>query len=134
MPESLFNKVAGRHETLLKKRLWHRCFPVNFAKFLRTPFLIEHLWWLLLFIDGVIPLRNSEFRKKNVPLFTKNFFSRRFQSCKFFHEWVTCVKNGTLRQFDRIKYVFKIWLHRSEKRSIADVRLGSKYASEHNFV
>ena len=23
--------------TLLKKRLWHRCFPVNFAKFLRTP-------------------------------------------------------------------------------------------------
>ena len=20
-------------------RLWHRCFPVNFAKFLRTPFL-----------------------------------------------------------------------------------------------
>ena len=25
--------------TLLKKRLWDRCFPVNFAKFLRTPFL-----------------------------------------------------------------------------------------------
>ena len=24
--------------TLLKKRLWHRCFPVNFTKFLRTPF------------------------------------------------------------------------------------------------
>ena len=30
--------------TLLKKRLWHRCFPVNFVKFLRTPFFIEHLW------------------------------------------------------------------------------------------
>ena len=25
--------------TLLKKSLWHRCFPVNFAKFLRAPFL-----------------------------------------------------------------------------------------------
>ena len=25
--------------TLLKKRLWYRRFPVNFAKFLRTPFL-----------------------------------------------------------------------------------------------
>ena len=24
---------------LLKKGLWHRCFPVNFVKFLRTPFL-----------------------------------------------------------------------------------------------
>ena len=34
--------------TLFKKRLWHRCFPVNFVKFLRTPFLKEHLWWLLL--------------------------------------------------------------------------------------
>ena len=35
-----FNKVAGlRPATLLKKRLWHRCFPVNFVKFLRTPFL-----------------------------------------------------------------------------------------------
>ena len=33
---------------LLKKRLCHRCFPVNFAKFLRTPFLTEHLQWLLL--------------------------------------------------------------------------------------
>ena len=35
-----FNKVAGlRPATLLKKRLWHRRFPVNFVKFLRTPFL-----------------------------------------------------------------------------------------------
>ena len=35
-----FNKVAGlRRATLLQKRLWHRCFPVNFMKFLRTPFL-----------------------------------------------------------------------------------------------
>ena len=25
--------------TILKKRLWHRCFSVNFAIFLRTPFL-----------------------------------------------------------------------------------------------
>ena len=38
--QSLFcNKVAGlRPATLLKKRLWHRCLPVNFEKFLRTPF------------------------------------------------------------------------------------------------
>ena len=39
MPESLFNKVAGRPATLLKKRLWQRCFPANFVKFLRTTFL-----------------------------------------------------------------------------------------------
>ena len=44
-----FNKVAGlRSAALFKKRLWHRCFPVNFAIFLRTPFFTEHLRWLLL--------------------------------------------------------------------------------------
>ena len=35
-----FNKVAGlMPATSLKKRLWYRCFPMNFAKFLRTTFL-----------------------------------------------------------------------------------------------
>ena len=34
-----FSKVAVlRPVTLLKKRLWHWCFAVNFAKFLRTSF------------------------------------------------------------------------------------------------
>ena len=42
-----FAKFTGKHlcqsllkpGTLLKKGLWHRCFPVNFAIFLRTLFL-----------------------------------------------------------------------------------------------
>ena len=68
------------------KNLCQTLAEVNFTKFLRRPFLIEHLRWLLLFIDGAIPLRNFEFRKKNVPLLTKGFFSRSFNSCKFFHE------------------------------------------------
>ena len=41
------NKVAGLRPqlaTLLKESLWHTYFPVNFAKFLRTPFLTEYLW------------------------------------------------------------------------------------------
>ena len=38
-----FNIVAGlRPATLLKKRHWHRCFPVNFAKFLGTSLFTEH--------------------------------------------------------------------------------------------
>ena len=32
----------------LKKRPWHMCFSVNFAKFLRTSFLTEYIRWLLL--------------------------------------------------------------------------------------
>ena len=47
----LFNKVTGlRLATLLKKRLWHRCFPVNIVEFLRTTFYLDNLWWLLLFM------------------------------------------------------------------------------------
>ena len=51
--QSLF--FAGlRPATLLKERFWHRCFPVNFVKFLRTPFLKEHLWWLLLDLESSV--------------------------------------------------------------------------------
>ena len=61
MPESLFNKVEGLEcATLLKKRLWHRCFPVNFVKFLGTPFYIEHLWWLLLTVCETLMLKCDE--------------------------------------------------------------------------
>ena len=36
----LFKKVAALHpRNLIKKRLQHRCFPVDIAKFLRTPIL-----------------------------------------------------------------------------------------------
>ena len=71
-----FNKVTDlRPVTLLKKRHWHRCFPVNFAKFLYT-FFTGHflatasLWksqtfWSLLDIQkqpprGVLSERCSE--------------------------------------------------------------------------
>ena len=52
-----FNKVLGlRRKTLLKKKNWRRCFPVNFETFLRTPFLqntsgqeLLHTYWLIHF-------------------------------------------------------------------------------------
>ena len=36
--------------TLLKKRLWHRCFFCVFCKISKNTFLTEHLWRLLLLI------------------------------------------------------------------------------------
>ena len=37
--ESLFNKVAGLKAcNFIKMRFQYRCFPVNFRKFLATPF------------------------------------------------------------------------------------------------
>ena len=53
-------KFTGKHPcqglffpwayNFIKKRLSRRCFPRNFAKFLRTPCPTEHLRWLLLFL------------------------------------------------------------------------------------
>ena len=35
-----FNGVTGlRVATLLERKIWHKCFPVYFKKFLRTPYL-----------------------------------------------------------------------------------------------
>ena len=53
-----FTNFAGKHLcwslSLIKLQTWglrlqRMCFPVNFAKFLTTTFLTEHLWWLLLY-------------------------------------------------------------------------------------
>ena len=37
--QNLQENTWPRRATLLKKRLWHKCFPVTFIKFLRTPIL-----------------------------------------------------------------------------------------------
>ena len=63
-----FIKVAGlRAATLLKKKLRHRFFPVNFVKFLRTP-LDDCVWFYcgVFFIFSII----------------KNFASKKVASCE----------------------------------------------------
>ena len=44
--ERCSSKFSLRPATLLKKRFQHGCFPVNFAKFQRTPFFTKHFRWL----------------------------------------------------------------------------------------
>ena len=61
-----------RPATLLKRRLWYRCFPVNFAKFLRTPLLTEHPLWLFLKVLFRAKLRTKPFPKLGLQL-TKNW-------------------------------------------------------------
>ena len=48
--QSLFTKLHASVCNFIKKKLWHRCFPVNFAKFLRTSFPTGYLRWLLLLL------------------------------------------------------------------------------------
>ena len=50
-PNQNIQEQSPQPTTLLKKRLWQRSFSVNFVKLVRTPFLTEHIRWLLLNID-----------------------------------------------------------------------------------
>ena len=42
-------KLQGAGLQLYQKRLWHRCFSVNFVNFLKAHFFTENLRWLLLY-------------------------------------------------------------------------------------
>ena len=54
-----FAKFTGNTcARVLKKRLWHRCIPVNFATFLRTPFLHN--------TSGRLPLYNRSWDIKDI--------------------------------------------------------------------
>ena len=75
-----FNKVEGlRAATLLKKGLLHRCFPVNFAKFLRTLFLQNTYGRLLLpvFVLDSLTTRVKP-QKQPLKLFCKKGILRKF--------------------------------------------------------
>ena len=83
-----FNEVGGlRPATLLKKRLQHRRFPVNFAKFLRAPFFIEHLRWLFLSSINEVEILIAT---SILTTFNQRHFHRIFFDCCYvfcFIEW-----------------------------------------------
>ena len=99
-----FAKFTGKHLCqslffdLLKKRLWHRCFPVNFAKFLRTPFL-QNTSGLLLLYKKQSPLTFNiywtlqiiKLNKKMKLLFLFNIY---------FHVNLLNIKGSSLFSFD----------------------------------
>ena len=88
----IFNKVAGLSPaTLLKKRLWYRCFPANFAKFRRTAFLQNTFsgcfWSSPKWIDSLLSTSQSyTFTKslfKRFPIFARSLcWSRKFKRDK----------------------------------------------------
>ena len=78
-----FNEVAGlRPAILLKKTLWHRCFAVNFVKFLRTLFFIEHLRRLLLCVIAFEP--TVVFCWENISAMSRKFSVEKFFPSDFF--------------------------------------------------
>ena len=122
VPEPFFYKVAGlRPATLLKKRLWHWCFPVNFTKFLRRPFLqntsplvtetfnkyfIRHLN-LDVFNPVIPPSIQNKFTKKLFGHTYQHFvLLRQLYSILFLYPWLTR-QSFLMLHSERLKYLQK---------------------------
>ena len=72
--QSLFiTKVGVQGRQFYLKRTLAQVFPVNFAKFGRTPFLTEHLWWLLLVLQNRCSYKFPDIHQKMSVL--KSFFN-----------------------------------------------------------
>ena len=71
-----FDKVAGL-------RLWHRWFPVNLTKFLRTPFFTEYLRWLLLHIKQKIGVSSATVIKQFVQVSSAHILNYKQKECAF---------------------------------------------------
>ena len=66
--------ASPRPASLWRKRIWHWCFPVNFEKFLRAPFLQNTSGWLLLSIKKLHESKAPQFKIK-FPTLNKITFS-----------------------------------------------------------
>ena len=75
--------IGLRPAPLLKKRLWHRCFPVNFVKFLRTPFLQNTCGRLLLEVKKTLYYKDVKFIESEKEDFNQvnEAFISRVKSC-----------------------------------------------------
>ena len=101
-----FNIAAGpRPATLLKMRLWHKCFPENFVKFLRTPISIEHVRWLLLYHNN-LPISkyqiNDEIVITQYEIFNQHVWLKMFYSQ--FYLFPPIAKRGLYQLFEICKY------------------------------
>ena len=97
-----FNKVAGlRPATLLKKRLWHSCFPVNFAKFLRTPFLQNSSRRLLL---NQFQQSDAFHIETSYLICNANQMAGSYMKCNTELKWVNA---SMIDAFETVKNIFK---------------------------
>ena len=135
--QSLFlHKVAGvRTAVLLKMIIWDRCFPVNFAKFLRTGLIAEHHWATAskLFVFGKRFFLNREVCREDNPPSLTNFpsyfllleknifrFENFFRYIIFFSESflssttaqkVKFSMKDFFRKLNQIRSFLRIWSH-----------------------
>ena len=132
--ESLYNKVAGRPATLLKKRSLHDCFPVNFAKFLRTLFVQNTFKQLLLLERDLVwnDLISLWVITQAKSLKSVSLWKHQLQHSAIFE--VDVPHYQRIRK-NPVKYIWWSFSAKiiSQKKSSIDVWQGSKYTCDYIF-
>ena len=112
----LWCECLPAYSFITKRRLQHKCFPVKFAKLLRTPFLTEHLWWLLLIIQN-LKFKLSKCCHKNEMLDETRIKPIQHANCIEW-TWKCCMKCKTNDSVAAWEYTFlwgttylHIWIH-----------------------
>ena len=89
--------------TLLKKRFWHRCFPVNFEKFLRKTFL-QNTFGGCFFrknsTDQLLQSSPQSFTKFLEQLFSRHYTTQKYSDANIFSYCVSHNKN-TAKKFSK---------------------------------
>ena len=106
----------GWPATLLKKRFWYRCFSVNFAKFVRTLLVAEHLRWLLPAFPDYGIEQNRNYRNYNFYIFDFSLLSSSFFFSDFiFHKEALCFIIFVLWLCSNMLNLEKhTWIHKSK--------------------
>ena len=78
-------KLQANVGNFIYKEILAQVFPVNFAKFLKTPFLTEHLRWLLLVLQNRCSYKFPDIHQK---IFVLNslFNTIRGQKAQYFNK------------------------------------------------
>ena len=100
-----------RPATLSKKRLWHRCFPVNVAKFRRRP--RDDCFWILRFWICFLE-KDTSIAKISCKIFNiKNYAVHEILHTQFWI-WSKHFRNFALRVLIRYQLLFKTQLIKSD--------------------
>ena len=123
--------------TLLRKRLWHRCFPVNFAEFLRTFFhrIQPHRWlplcghWnhLCTFTRDVLEVYNH---CKKINFSVKDFFSKCEHIRNFLRSCSHLLKKPLTENFIFLQCLVRTSLHWSRQKVRHNVLLSVNYSAK----
>ena len=140
MANSYFSKIPGFYRPkTVKKRLWHKYFPVNLVKFVRTPFLQNISGRLLL----LLAFHNHNWRcsmKKGVfEIFAKLTGKERHVVCEIFKNTFLQNTSGRLLlafpcNFTKIGHANSVWKTSDEYPLSRNANLRSTVYVYHFFL